>query len=121
MDAEIREVEELRILEVDPDEWHHAGDRVGLSLEEYIAASRKGAGAMLRRLAGRVGRLEIGRTETCPVCGWDGDWSKLEYLVDSVDADGSTKPDESCGTCGFQLTYVVLATWDDTPNLTVPR
>ena len=44
LDAEIREVEELRILEVDPDEWHHAGDRAGLSLEGYIAAVQKELG-----------------------------------------------------------------------------
>ena len=55
------------------------------------------------------------------MCGWDGDWSKVEYLVDWVDADVPTKPDESCGTCGCQLTYTVHATWDDTPNLTVRR
>ena len=44
LDAEIREVEELRILEVDPDGWHHAGDRAGPSLEEYIAAVEKELG-----------------------------------------------------------------------------
>jgi hypothetical protein len=42
LDAEIRELEEeLRALEVDPDEWRYADDRTDLSLEEHIAAIEK--------------------------------------------------------------------------------
>jgi hypothetical protein len=62
---------------------------------------------MLRGLAGRVGRLENGRTERCPECGWDGDWSKVEFVVEWVAADGPAEPDEFCGTCGHQLTCTI--------------
>lgn len=73
---------------------------------------------MLRGLAGCLRRLENVRTELCPEFGWDGDWSKVECVIDRVDADGSTKPDEFCGTCGCRLVYTAHATSDDTPNLT---
>jgi hypothetical protein len=76
---------------------------------------------MLSGLAGRFGRPENGRAEPCPECGWDGDWSKIEYVIDWVDADGPTKPYEFCGTCGCQLIYTAHETSDDTLNLTVRR
>jgi hypothetical protein len=56
---------------------------------------------VLRRLTARVGRLENGREEPCPECGWDGDPSKIEYVVEWQDADGPTEPDEFCEKCGL--------------------
>jgi hypothetical protein len=70
----------------------------------------------LRGLTGRVGRLENVRAEPCPECGWDGDWSKVEFVVEWQDPDGPTEPDEVCETCGRQLTCTVHATWDDSPG-----
>lgn len=71
---------------------------------------------MLRGLAGRIGRLESERGEPCPECGWDGDWSKVEIVVEwaALDRDpvqdGPVEP-RWCEECGHQLDYVV--TWKD--------
>ena len=65
----------------------------------------------------RVARLEA--TDgggKCPECGWDGDPSKIEYVVEWQNADGPTEPDEFCETCGRQLTCTVHATWGDSPG-----
>jgi hypothetical protein len=70
---------------------------------------------VLRGLAGRVGRLEIDRAEPCPECGWDGDWSNVEFVVEWEDLEGesSSEPFEPkwCETCGHQLDYII--TWQD--------
>jgi hypothetical protein len=71
---------------------------------------------MAGSLGGRVGRLENGREEPCPECGWDGDPSKIEYVVEWQDADGPTEPDEFCETCGRQLASNVQVTWGDSPG-----
>ena len=69
----------------------------------------------MRGLSGRVGRLETGREEPCPECGWGGDWSKVEFVVEweDLDDEGPSAPAEPkwCETCGHQLEYVV--TWAD--------
>ncbi len=72
---------------------------------------------MIRGLAGRVWRLENGRQEPCPECGWDGDWSKGEIVVDwdDLDLEEPSRDDPAepkwCETCGHQWEYVI--TWDD--------
>ena len=70
----------------------------------------------------RVTRLEATTDEAgCPVCGWDGDWSKVEYVVEWQDLDEPTKPDEFCEACGRQLSSTVHASWGDAPDLTGRR
>jgi hypothetical protein len=71
-------------------------------------------------LNGRVRRLENGRVGPCEECGFDGDFSNVEIVVewDDIDAlEASAKKDppepKFCGTCGHQLEYVV--TWGDLP------
>jgi hypothetical protein len=61
----------------------------------------------------RVTRLEAttDRGDRCPECGWDGDPSKVEYVVEWQDPDGPTEPDEFCETCGRQLTCTVHMDW----------
>jgi hypothetical protein len=72
---------------------------------------------MVRGLSGRVGRLENGQPEPCPECGWDGDWSKSEFVVewDDLDLDDEDPSDPAeprwCESCGHQWEYVV--TWLD--------
>jgi hypothetical protein len=67
-----------------------------------------------RNLERRVRNLEAGGDKDCPECGFDGDWSKVEYEViwvdDPEEYDG---PQESvyCETCGEPTTFVV--TWLD--------
>jgi hypothetical protein len=61
----------------------------------------------------RVTRLEAttdggGR---CPECGWDGDASKVEYVVEWQDPDVPTEPDEFCETCGRELTCTIHMYW----------
>jgi len=70
---------------------------------------------MVRSLERRVSALEesAGGGGPCPECGWDGDWSKIEYVVEWANADGPTRPEELCETCGSQLSYTVHATWGD--------
>jgi hypothetical protein len=61
----------------------------------------------------RVTRLEattVGGGK-CPECGWDGDPSKVEYVVEWQDPDGPTEPDEFCETCGRQLTCTIHMDW----------
>jgi hypothetical protein len=70
----------------------------------------------LRGLSGRIGRLENGRAEPCPECGWDGDWSNVEIVVDWANLDRNPARDDPaepkwCEACGHQLEYVV--TWTD--------
>jgi hypothetical protein len=73
---------------------------------------------MVTTLERRVARLEepTGGNK-CPECGFDGDLSKVEYVVHWENTDGPTKPHEFCETCGFQLTCTVYATWGDSPGL----
>jgi hypothetical protein len=63
----------------------------------------------------RVTRLEAttGGGGRCPECGWDGDPSKVQYVVEWQDPDGSTEPDEFCETCGRQLTCTIHMDWGD--------
>lgn len=59
----------------------------------------------------RLRRLE-GGDETCPECGWDGNWSRVRFEVtwDDLDADpDDLAPPERYQECGCQLEYVV--TW----------
>ncbi len=68
---------------------------------------------MAGSLDARLRRLE-GGDEPCPECGWDGDWSGVEYEVswDDLDADpGNLEPPEACPECGRQLEIIV--TWGD--------
>jgi hypothetical protein len=61
----------------------------------------------------RVARLEAttdGR-DRCPGCGWDGNPSKVEYVVEWQDPDDPTEPDEFCETCGRQLTCTIHMDW----------
>jgi hypothetical protein len=46
-----------------------------------------------------------------PGCGWDGDPSKVEYVVEWQDPDDPTEPDEFCETCGRQLTCTIHMDW----------
>ncbi len=69
-------------------------------------------------LGDRVRRLE-GGDESCRECGWDGDWSGVEYEVawDDPDADpGNLEPPEACPACGRQLEIIV--TWGDLDEVT---
>ena len=66
----------------------------------------------------RIRGLEaVYNDEPCPACGWDGDWSKIEFVVDwdDMDRDDGGQDDPVgprwCETCGHQLEYVV--TWAD--------
>ncbi len=64
---------------------------------------------MAGSLDGRLKRLE-GGDEPCPECGWDGDWSNVEYEVswDDLDADpGDLEPPETCPECGRYLEIIV--------------
>ncbi len=69
---------------------------------------------MARSLETRVKQLEGGAGGECPECGFDGDWSKIEFDLewcdDPKEDDG---PQESvyCETCGEPTTIVV--TWGD--------
>lgn len=71
----------------------------------------------MRGLDTRLRRLENGG-KPCPECGFDGDRSKVEIVVEWEDLDGpdTNVPDvpEFCSTCGDQLTYIV--TWEDLPD-----
>jgi len=66
----------------------------------------------------RVAALEesAGGGGACPECGWDGDPSKIEYVVEWQNADGPTERDEFCETCGRQLTCTVHLNWGDSPG-----
>jgi len=60
----------------------------------------------------RVVRLEEATDGgRCPECGWDGDPSKVEYVVEWQDTDDPTEPDEFCETCGRQLTCTIHMDW----------
>ena len=65
---------------------------------------------------GRVRRLEDGRVGPCEECGFDGDWSNVEIVVEWSDTPGEYDGPERtvyCETCGEPTTTVV--TWDDIP------
>ena len=53
---------------------------------------------MARGLKRRLRRLEGGTGARCPECGYDGDPSKLEYVLEWVDE--VDRGNEYCGTCG---------------------
>jgi hypothetical protein len=63
---------------------------------------------MAGSLNGRVRRLENGRVGPCEECGFDGDWSNVEVVVDFYDG-----PEETtyCETCGEPTDLVLV--WDD--------
>ena len=72
-------------------------------------------------LGGRVRRLENSRVEPCEECGFDGDWSNIEIVVEWDAVAALEAPAKKrvpwpmyCGTCGHQLEYVV--TWQDLPD-----
>jgi hypothetical protein len=49
----------------------------------------------------------------CPECGWDGDSSKVEHVVEWQDPDGPIEPEEFCETCGRQLSCTIHMDWGD--------
>jgi hypothetical protein len=61
----------------------------------------------------RVARLEETTYggDRCPACGWDGDPSNIEYVVEWQDADAPVEPDEFCDTCGRQLSCTIHMDW----------
>ena len=64
--------------------------------------------------ARRVRRLENSRVEPCSECGFDGDWSKVDMVIEWYDTLGEYDgPQETtyCGTCGEPTCTVVV--WDD--------
>jgi hypothetical protein len=66
------------------------------------------------RLNGLVSRLENGRVGPCSECGFDGDWSKVDIVVEWYDGDEEyTGPEKTtyCETCGEPAETVVV--WDD--------
>ena len=67
------------------------------------------------RLNGRVRRLEDGRLSPCEECGFDGDWSNVEIVVEWHDSEEDTGPRKTtyCETCGEPTAIVV--TWDGIP------
>jgi hypothetical protein len=65
-------------------------------------------------LVGRVSRLENGHVGPCSECGFDGDWSKVNIVVEWYDTPGEYDgPPETayCETCGEPTETVVV--WDD--------
>jgi hypothetical protein len=73
---------------------------------------------MFGRLNGRVKRLENGRVKPCEECGFGGDRSDVEIVVEWTDLDGEgeyTGPEKTtyCETCGEPAETVV--TWEDLP------
>jgi hypothetical protein len=68
---------------------------------------------MVRSLKTRLTALEesAGGSGECPECGYDGDPSKVEYVVEWQDPDCPTEPDEFCKTCGRQLTCTIHMDW----------
>jgi hypothetical protein len=72
---------------------------------------------MSGRLDGRVSRLENGCRVPCEECGFDGDWSKVEIVVEWYDGEGEdTGPEQPvyCERCG-EPTELVVA-WEDIPG-----
>jgi hypothetical protein len=66
------------------------------------------------RLNGRVSRLENGHVGPCSECGFDGDWSNVDNVVEWYDGEEEyTGPEETicCATCGEPTETVVE--WDD--------
>ena len=68
---------------------------------------------MVTTIERRVARLEESGGGGCPTCGWGGDPSKVEYVVEWQDPDDPTEPDEFCETCGCQLTCTIHMYWGD--------
>jgi hypothetical protein len=71
---------------------------------------------MSGRLNRRVSRLENGHQVPCEECGFDGDWSSVDIVVEWYDGEGEyTGPEKTtyCETCGEPTALVV--TWDDLP------
>jgi hypothetical protein len=65
-------------------------------------------------LDGRVKRLENGSAGPCEECGFDGDWSNVEIVVEWYDGEEEyTGPEETtyCDLCGEPTETV--AVWDD--------
>ena len=54
---------------------------------------------MTTTLEPRVRTLEGGSGGKCPECGFDGDWSKVDTIIE-YNGDGRPR---SCGTCGRPL------------------
>jgi hypothetical protein len=68
-------------------------------------------------LDGRVSRLENGRPAPCEECGFDGDWSNVDIVVEWYDGEEEHPgPEETvfCGYCG-EPTITVVA-WLDLPK-----
>jgi hypothetical protein len=66
-------------------------------------------------LDGRVSRLENGRPAPCEECGFDGDWSNVDIVVEWYAGKEDTGPQKTtyCEGCGEPTAIVV--TWDDIP------
>lgn len=67
----------------------------------------------------RIEALEATYSEgSCPECGWDGDWSKVQIEVVWDELDGDEESEEEgpqfCSGCGHQLLYDVACL--DLPN-----
>jgi hypothetical protein len=70
----------------------------------------------MRSLERRVKNLEA-RGGECPECGFDGDWSDVDFVVEWWDGEEAyTGPEETtyCETCGEPTELVV--TWQDLPE-----
>jgi hypothetical protein len=67
------------------------------------------------RLDGRVKRLENGRRVPCEECGFDGDWSSADIVLEWHDSEEDTCPGKTtyCEGCGEPTAIVV--TWDGIP------
>jgi hypothetical protein len=68
-------------------------------------------------LDGRVRRLENDRVGPCEECGFDGDWSNVDIMVEWYDGEEEYPgPEETvfCGHCG-EPTITVVA-WLDLPK-----
>jgi hypothetical protein len=64
--------------------------------------------------ARRVRRLENGSAGPCEECGFDGDWSNVEIVVEWYDGEEEyTGPEDTtyCDLCGEPTETVVV--WDD--------
>ena len=69
---------------------------------------------MAGSLERRVRNLEAGGGKDCPECGFDGDWSKVNYEViwhDDPEEDDGPHETVYCETCGEPTNIVV--TWLD--------
>jgi hypothetical protein len=66
-------------------------------------------------LDGRVKRLEHGRPAPCEECGFDGNWSNVDIVVEWYAGKEDTGPGKTiyCEGCGEPTTIVV--TWEGIP------